>query len=118
MAVIFRYIWGPVRELATSRTTRSREGMTAMEALRVQNDALRVEMQRLEIENARFRDEHPDESTRMEAEARAQVECERLTSRSRSITPLVRAIDRGFAGRAYADGRSNGRTGGSAAERY
>ena len=66
MAVIFRYIWGPVRELATSRTTRSREGMTAMEALRVQNDALRVEMQRLEVENARFHDEHPDESGRID----------------------------------------------------
>ena len=59
-----------------------------MEALRVQNDALQVKMQRLEVENARLHDEHPDESMRMEAKACTQVEYERLQAEADQLRRL------------------------------
>ena len=56
--------------------------MSTTEALRTQLDALRLEKQRLEVENARLREANPEGAAQTDAEtemAQCQAENERLT---------------------------------------
>ena len=69
-------------------------------------------------ENARFRDEHPDESTRMEAEARAQVECERLQAEADQLRRLYEQAIGDLQEERTQTGEAKAELAGAAAERY
>ena len=67
--------------------SRTDDEMATTEALRTQLDTLRLEKQRLEVENVRLREAHPEEAARIDSEdetSRWQAEAARFESESES----------------------------------
>ena len=69
--------------------------MSTTEALRTQLDALRLEKQRLEIENARLREANPEGAAQTDAEtemAQCRAENERLTQEAAQLRTLYEQL--------------------------
>ena len=62
--------------------------MSSTELLRTQLDNLRLEKQRLEAENARLRNDRPEEAELLDAEARSREENARLAAENSHLRKL------------------------------
>ena len=67
-----RYIWGPIREPATSQPHESSRIMSTTESFHLSLDNANGEIQRLEAENRRLREAHPERVAKAELSTEVQ----------------------------------------------
>ena len=81
--------WGPIREPATSQPHESSRVMSTTESLRLMLDNANGEIQRLEAENRRLREAHPERV----AEAELSTEVQRLKELYKQALEDIRKKD-------------------------
>ena len=68
---------------------------SVMEALRTQNDNLRWELNRLDVENRRLRSENPDLGTRLDLETELKQAKNDVAELTEQVQAYIQVADRG-----------------------